>query len=51
MSVSEGILPRLSLKYSRSLLLIRFRAQAFPTFLPATIPSRVLFSSFLKIRT
>ena len=39
-STPGGILARFSLKYSLSLLLIRFLAQAFPLFLPTAIPSR-----------
>jgi hypothetical protein len=49
-SVPDGILSRFSLKYSLSLLLILFRAQAFPAFLPAVIPNRVMPNGFLSMR-
>jgi hypothetical protein len=49
-SVSGGNFSLFSLKYSRSLLLIRFRVQAFPAFLPAAIPRRVTPCGFVSIR-
>jgi hypothetical protein len=49
-SMSGGILSRFSLKYSLSLLLIRFLSQAFPLFLPAVIPSLCVPCGFSRIR-
>jgi hypothetical protein len=49
-SAAGGNFSLFSLKYSLSFLLIRLRTQAFPTFLPAMIPSRSLPEGLAVVR-